>query len=367
MPEQPKIPSDPQDLVDLKAYSLVAVPHNVTRGKHTDRYEELGVHATAQIKNPAYDQLRKLGLDLTIPFAWPYKVLLPTVADKSEHTVLARGTIQPFSISSSSKFFNVSLNGTVETSSNSSSSLSQSLSKFITHYLGGRSNRVYVAFDAESPFAQRIPAFLIPLIRDKIVANDIPGLPSDKRDLLKDLQMEHLRVHPSESGQGGFECDGEMTGRLIMPDGLDTLENAINITSIWPDIILYDGMPPEGTDDTLPPVPLPPNAFARFKTRDWAPAITYLDEKNHTIMRATVKNVPLQILNRGVLQRWLAKIIFSGGQGARTGIKGLTQAKANVRAFGGVELRKLPVYGTFMAQKPNLAGMISAIAGDEQD
>jgi len=192
------------------------------------------VHATAQIKNPAYDQLRKLGLDLTIPFAWPYKVLLPTVADKSEHTVLARGTIQPFSISSSSKFFNVSLNGTVETSSNSSSSLSQSLSKFITHYLGGRSNRVYVAFDAESPFAQRIPAFLIPLIRDKIVANDIPGLPSDKRDLLKDLQMEHLRVHPSESGQGGFECDGEMTGRLIMPDGLDTLENAVNITPSGP-------------------------------------------------------------------------------------------------------------------------------------
>lgn len=367
MPDQPAIPADPQDLADLKSYSLLAILHNVTRGNHTESYEELGVEATAQIKNPAYDQLRKLGLDLNIPFAWPYKVLLPTLANKSDHIVLARGTIQPFSILSSSKFFNVSLNGTVETSSNSSSSLSQSLSRFITHYLGGRSNRVYVAFDADSPFARRIPAFLIPLIRDKVVQNDIPGLAPNKRDLLKDLQMEHLRVHAAESGQGGFECDGEMAGRLIMPDGLDTLDNAVNITSIWPDIILYDGIPPQGTDETLPPVPLPPNAFARFKTRSWAPATTYKDEKNHTIMRATVKNVPLEILNRGVLQRWLAKIIFSGGQGAKTGIKGLTQAKAQVRAFGGVELHKLPVYGTFMAQKPNLASMISAIAGAEEE
>lgn len=373
MPDQPTIPEDPQDLVDLKAYSLIAVPHNATHGNHTDSWETLGVSATAQVHNPAFAQLRKLGLDLDIPFSWPYKVLLPSVVNKSEQLVLARGAIQPFSISSRSRAFNVSLTGNVETSSNSSSGLSQSLSKFITHYLGGRTNRVYVAFDGDSELADRIPAFLVPLIRDKVVANDIPGLPSEKRDLLKDLQMEHLRVHPSEGGEGGFECDGEMAGRIIMPDGLDTLDDAVNITSIWPDILLYDGLPPpQRPDDRVPPTPLPGNAFARFKTRSWAPAITYRDEKNHTIMRATVKNVPLEILNRGVLQRWLAKIIFSGGRGAQTGIKGVTQAKAIVRAFGGVELKKLPVFGTFYAQKPNLVQMIDAARlplqlGDDDD
>lgn len=363
MPDQPAVPEDPQDLVDLKAYSLTAVPHNVTHGNSTEVRESLGVSATAEITNPAYAQLHKLGLDLDVPFSWPYKVLLPSVVNKSEHLVLARGAVLPFSISSSAKAFNVSLTGSVETSSNSSSGLSQSLSRFITHYLGGRSNRVYVAFDADSALAERIPAFLVPLIRDRVVANDIPGLPSEKRDLLKDLQMEHLRVHPSEGGGSGWECDGEMAGRIIMPDGLDTLENAVNITSIWPDIVLYDGLPPaQKPGDSVPPVPLPQNAFARFKTRSWAPAVTYTDERNHTIMRATVTNVPLEILNRGVLQRWLAKIILSGGRGAQTGIKGFTQAKANVRAFGGVELKRLPVYGTFYAQKPNLAQMMEQLA-----
>jgi hypothetical protein len=98
------------------------------------------------------------------------------------------------------------------------------------------------------------------------------------------------------------------------------------------------------------------------------------------------KNVPLDILKTDVLQKWIAKIIFSGGKGAlyvirfdssvfihfeiqtltlfvfslsSTGIKGVTQARSSIRGFGQIELHSLPILGTFYANKPNMASLPS--------
>lgn len=349
-------------MVQLQTYALTPVPHNSTHGNHSDISETLSVQATARVLNPGYKQLRRFGLDLDIPFSWPYKIFLPSIATKGsngsdDRILLARGVIKPFTIPSNEKHFNVSIVGDVESTANDSTPLSHSLSHFVTRFLGGRANRVYVQFDPSSPYARDIPSFLIPLLRGKEVFNDVPGLPQEQRDLLKDLQMEHLKVHGAEGGQGGFECDGEMVGEIVLPPGLESLDNAINITSIWPDILLYDGLPPTGVDKVVPPNPLPPNAFARFRPRAWSPATTYVNERNATIMKATVTNVPLEILRPDVLRRWIAKLVFSGGAGVKTGVKGLTKARATIRAFGDVELDKLPVWGTFYAQKPSLLQM----------
>jgi len=369
VPASPDLPKDPGSMVKLRSYSLVAIPTNTSehdggrKGRHGDRHnstepdhsseELLGIHATARIENLGYEQLHKLSLDLNIPFAWPYKVYIASVSNKTEFVTLATGVVEPFTIPSDVPHFDVSVNGTVERTGNSSTPLSQSLSKFITRYMAGKNNTVHVAFDPSSPYAKALPAFLIPFLENRVVSNEVPGLPAEDRDLLKDLKIDKMRIHPAENGGSGFECDGQIQGELVMPKAMDQLQGGLNITSIWPDIILYDGLPPAGTDEAMPPVPLPANAFARFKPTDWVPADTFIDKAtNATVMRAMVTNVPLDILNRGVLQRWLAKIIFSGGNGVRTGIKGLTQARATVRGFGEVELHKLPVLGVFLANKP---------------
>ena len=308
--------------MDLRSYSLVAIPHNSTSGGNTtrnttsDTTETLVVHATARIENPGYEQMHNLSLDLAIPFAWPYNIYLPSTSNKSDLVLLAKGVVEPFTISATSRYFDVYINGTVEQSHNASTPLSESLSHFISRYLAGEPNRASVAYDDSSPYSSSIPSFLVPLIRPLLVNYDIPGLPAEQRDLLKDLQISNMRIHPAENGGSGFACDGQIQGELVLPEAMNHLDGAINITSIWPDILLYDGLPPIGTDNDLPPVPLPPNAFARFKTNSWAPAHT-AKVGNATIMTSLAQNIPLDILRRDVLQRWLVKIVFSGGVGAR--------------------------------------------------
>lgn len=50
----------------------------------------------------------------------------------------------------------------------------------------------------------------------------------------------------------------------------------------------------------------------------------------------------------------------------RTGIKGVTEARSNVRGFGEVELHKLPVLGTFYANKPNMLSLSSFGLAEEE-
>lgn len=335
---------DPEEMVQLKSYSLVALPNNSTghRKSHhngtSTPSETLAIYASARIKNPGYEQLHKYNLDLDIPFSWPYKIFLssPHAPKKNkthdskdgkredendaELVLLARGVVEPFSIPSNKEHFNVSINGTVEHTGASNSTLSESLSAFISRYLSGKNNTVHLSFDSSSPFAKRIPSFLPPLLDPIIVTNIIPGLPPDQRDLLKDLKIDKMRIHGAENGASGWECDGEMQGELAMPEALDNLQGGINVTSIWPDIMLYDGLPPVSRnaedDKTMPPHPLPSNAFARFRTKDWQDAETFINERNQTIMKSMVRNVPLDIVRSDVLQKWIAKIIFSGGKGA---------------------------------------------------
>lgn len=333
---------DPEGMVQLKSYSLVAIPNNATDPKHGHSHnktssvnETLAIYASARVKNPAFEQLHQYHLDLDIPFAWPYKIFLsaPTGKKNKTHTekegrkgeeeqlvLLARGVVEPFSIPSTKEHFDVSINGTVEHTGNSNSTLSEALSAFISRYLSGKNNTVHLSFDSSSPFAKRIPSFLPPLLEPILVSNVIPGLPPDQRDLLKDLKIDKMRIHGAENGGSGWECDGEMQGELAMPEALDQLQGGINLTQIWPDILLYDGLPPVSKnaedDKIVPPHPLPSNAFARFRTKDWQDAETFINERNQTIMRSMVRNVPLDIVRSDVLQKWIAKIIFSGGKGA---------------------------------------------------
>lgn len=349
VPESPDMPN-PDEMVQLKSYSLVAIPNNSSDHHHKKPHrnetaspsvnETLAIYASATVKNPGYDQLHKYHLDLDIPFSWPYKIFLSSphspkknkthTRDESEcHddqkgdeelVLLARGVVEPFSIPSTSEYFDVSINGTVEHTGSSNSTLSEALSAFISRYLSGKNNTVHLSFDSTSPFAKRIPSFLPPLLEPLVVSNIIPGLPPDQRDLLKDLKIDKMRIHGAENGGSGWECDGEMQGELAMPEALDNLQGGINVTSIWPDIMLYDGLPPVSAnpedDKTMPPHPLPGNAFARFRTKDWQDAETFINERNQTIMRSMVRNVPLDIVRSDVLQKWIAKIIFSGGRGA---------------------------------------------------
>lgn len=381
VPDSPDIPSDPAELVKLKSYSLVPIPQppsDPNPGNDTcpPPLDNLAVYANARVINPGYEQLARYGLDLDIPFAWPYRVQLPVPhkqhkkTNKGKHdetdvperrVLLAAGVVEPFKIPSSSKHFDVSINATVQRTDNASTDLSRSLSAFVTRFVSGENNTAIVSFDPSSPFAASLPSFLVPLIRDVEVQYAVPGLPPDERELLKDLQIKDMKVHGSEDGSGGFQVDGIMEGRIVFPEGMgmDALEDPLNITAVWPDILLYDNLPPasdpdnpDDDDGKMPPSPLPLNAFARFRTTDFTPAETVKLQDGTTIMRAHVKNVPFEVLRADVLRRWIAKIVFSGGKGVRTGIKGVSQARATLRGFGDVELHKLPVLGVFYAQNP---------------
>ncbi|SNX82262.1 uncharacterized protein MEPE_00968 [Melanopsichium pennsylvanicum] len=290
---------------------------------------------------------------------------------------------------------------------------SVALSNFLSRFLRGEANTVYVR--GGSPF--RKPKSSKPIN----VTNEMPGDGSDLPDwidsalrlvdlpisfpgakvteLIKNVTINDLKITPHPFEQDKLLCSGTVMGELNMPGQLSSID--VKITHMWPDILVYDGLPPSmrkslaSTQDDAtrgrfnilgaaleslkkiaflvdseqdsasedgpkkpepepaPPLPnpLPEKAFGRVRPHDFAPAETYIDptdpKRERKLLKAILKDVPFTVLpGRGPIFRSFTWKIVTG-QGALVGIEGTSRAKIWNSGLGQLQLSNLPVKGAF--------------------
>ncbi|CAD6891343.1 unnamed protein product [Tilletia controversa] len=245
---------------------------------------------------------------------------------------------------------------------------------------------------------------------------DVPiSFPGSKvTDLIKDVTIQNLRfaAHPFEKER--ILCSGTVMGTLNLPKELGGVD--VKITQLWPDILVFDGKPPSlrkphhgdgdgddggdgdgdgdsGDDDdyydddgvdkarytqnrmlsrrskksddppTEPepepplPSPLPDGAFGRLRPHDFTPAITEPDPTDPSgarkLLRCELVNVPFNVLpERQKEFRAFAWKILTGG--ATAGIEGSARARIWNSGLGLLELKNLPVKGTFPVAPPSV-------------
>lgn len=302
---------------------------------------------------------------------------------------------------------------------------SAALSNFLSRFLRGEANTVYVR--GGSPFRQSksSEAFSTPISGKE--ADEIPGDGSDLPDwmesalrlvdvpisfpgakvteLIKNVTIDDLKISPHPFEKDKLLCSGTVMGEMNMPGQLSSID--VKITHLWPDILVYDGLPPSmrkslpaaasasysrsnmlsGALDSLkrlafldgpdqeaeeriesdepkkpepepaPPLPdpLPEKAFGRVRPYDFAPAETYIDPTDpkgeRKLLKAVLKDVPFTVLpGRAPLFRSFTWKLITG-QGALVGIEGTSRAKIWNSGLGQLQLRNLPVKGAFMLGK----------------
>lgn len=276
------------------------------------------------------------------------------------------------------------------------------LSGFLSRFLRGEPNTVYVHggspfttpqakktlgnADDEEPLpggGSVLPAWLDRALRTLSLPISFPG--SKVTDLIQNVTINDLKITPHPFEREKLLCSGTVMGVMNMPGQLATVD--VDITDLWPDILVYNGKPPSmrhgggggdddgdkdeagaqdedgdepGKDPDVPepeplPDPLPKGAFGRVVPHVWAPATTYLDptdpKKQRKLLRSELKNVPFTVLpGRGAEFRSFSWKIVTG-EGARAGIEGKAKAKIWNSGLGKLLLSNLPVKGVFTVGK----------------
>lgn len=298
------------------------------------------------------------------------------------------------------------------------------LSNFLSRFLRGEANTVYVR--GGSPFREPksskssndtdpselpgqgsdLPDWMDSALRLVDLPISFPG--AEVTELIQNVTINDLKIAPHPFEKDKLLCSGTVLGEMNMPGELSSID--VQITHMWPDILVYDGLPPDmrksvelaearsvsrfnmldGALDSLkrlafldssasddkedvdltskddpkkpkpepaPPLPdpLPEKAFGRVRPYDFAPAETFIDpsdpEGKRKMLRAVLKDVPFTVLpGRGPIFRSFTWKLVTG-QGALVGIQGTSRAKIWNSGLGALQLRNLPVKGAFMLGK----------------
>ncbi|TKY85234.1 hypothetical protein EX895_006314 [Sporisorium graminicola] len=298
------------------------------------------------------------------------------------------------------------------------------LSNFLSRFLRGENNTVYVrggspfrdAKDSESSVStkaldempgdgSKLPDWIDSALRLVDLPISFPG--AKVTELIKNVTINDLKITPHPFEKDKLLCSGTVMGEINMPGQLSSID--VKITHMWPDILVYDGLPPSmrknvevGAVDSMsrfdlvdgalrslkrlaflgssagdeqdepltskddpkkpepepaPPLPdpLPEKAFGRVRPYDFAPAETFIDPTDpkgeRKLLRAVLKDVPFTVLpGRGAIFRSFTWKLVTG-QGALVGIEGSSRAKIWNSGLGALQLRNLPVKGAFMLGK----------------
>lgn len=302
------------------------------------------------------------------------------------------------------------------------------LSGFLSRFLRGDPNTVYVR--GGSPFhvetsiinststsseksisTQTLPgdgSILPSWLDSSLRLIDLPiSFPGSKvTELIKNVTIQDLKITPHPFEKEKLLASGIVLGEMNLPGQLATID--VQITDLWPDIVVYDGKPPalkngkgdkkrpddgtgDGDDDDddfyfsdsesyhyenqsqdapsdpVPALPAPnsKNAFGRVRPHDFSPAETITDPNDpkgeKKLLRSELKNVPFQVLDgKGPIFRSFTWKLVTG-EGALAGIQGASRAKIWNSGLGKLELKNLPVKGAFVVGKRGGNG------GDDDD
>lgn len=370
----------------------------------------LGIKAYAEAKNP----LGKL-LKGHVEYSLPFGVFLPLEEKNSsasfkegkkedELVLLAAVATEPFDIVGEDKI-KLQLQGRVvpppqppllarryqkvfaQKEAHTEDAAADALSGFLSRFLRGEANTVFVhggsPFTAPPTLGDKdkkeeeplpgggsvLPAWLDRILRTLSLPISFPG--SKVTDLIQNVTINDLKITPHPFEEEKLLCSGTIRGVMNLPGQLATVD--VDITDLWPDILVYNGKPPsmrhggkkngltkrDGEDDTPTPEPLPDplpeHAFGRVTPHTWAPAKTYIDPEDpkgqRKLLYSELKDVPFTVLpGRGAEFRSFSWKIVTG-EGARAGIEGKAKAKIWNSGLGKLVLSNLPVKGVFMVGK----------------
>lgn len=300
---------------------------------------------------------------------------------------------------------------------------SAALSNFLSRFLRGEANTVYVR--GGSPFREsksskpsnssggigavdeipgdgsELPDWMDSALRLVDVPISFPG--AKVTELIKNVTIDDLKIAPHPFEKDKLLCSGTVMGEVNMPGQLSSID--VKITHLWPDILVYDGLPPSMRKSLAPaaanapvgrvnmlngaleslkrlgfldvdleelataddpkkpepepapplPDPLPEKAFGRVRPYDFAAAETFVDPTDpkgeRKLLRAVLKDVPFTVLpgRSSIFRSFTWKLVT--GQGALVGIEGTSRAKIWNSGLGQLQLRNLPVKGAFMLGK----------------
>lgn len=419
---------DPADFVELLNYT-------VWHSQDNDGQDEIALHADARASNPVRALLPSTGpvprdFAYRMPWHLPVIVSLPAPPEnksrddsssgESEAKAIpfARARVSPFGFPHGARHAQITIDGQLVSADSiagggdegaDQDEASKALSLFLASYVAGRNSTVIAALDADvmrSAMADEVskdrdddgmaPAVLADLLQGINFALEFPGA-NDSTDLFKKLEIQDMSIRlPSLSLSSWMQsssedddedadvlCSGTVVAELNLPHDLNRVQEALNVTAIWPDTIMYDGEPPSSfltarsepdqlalgapapdAGDEYPPRPMPATAFARLSTSSFINATT----KHHTsykaddgssddsglvrtVVRATFVDAPMRILpGRGdIFRRFVGRLIFSPR--ARMGVKGVASTKLELAGWGNAKLTGLPVQGSFWVSR----------------
>lgn len=223
------------------------------------------------------------------------------------------------------------------------------LSLFLQKYLHGLDNAISVrGLSALPTFARpelSPPNWLLATLPSLSVPLSFPG-PSPKPKIIQSVTIEHMRL--SEAG-GKMLASGTVIAEISLPEGMESVDLVID--AVKPDILVFDGPPPEDGEDVADDEEeYPARAFGHIQPEEYLHATSerYGNPEHPAwiTVRAPMEDVPVEILpgRDGVMRGFVSKVVFKGG--AVAGIKGDANVKVRVKGVDGeVGLGGLPVKG----------------------
>ena len=139
-----------------------------------------------------------------------------------------------------------------------------------------------------------------------LIVNTTFPAPHPRPQILRNVSISDMKIKPVGSS---MYASGVVHALVVLPHGINV---GVNASRVFPDVLVYDGVPPDPSDNssalfvdpppTQPlPDPLPPRAFAHIVPEDWLPAscqpIESMPDAGSTVaVMAKIDDVPLKVL-----------------------------------------------------------------------
>lgn len=248
----------------------------------TSSSSQLSLFANATAVNPIPENIHYTS------GALPFTISLPDINQTSELIPIASVETAPFTLTHPN--ISVSLSGRVLSLNENASA---TVSAFLANYVSARDSQLSIS---------------TPLLPDFSVNATFPAL-RPKPQILRDVTIRNMKIR---SDGGDMLASGTVYARIVLPPGFHI---DLNVTSILPDVLIFDGAVPDDDEGVTPPPssevyvppapplpdPLPERAFGHIRPDDWVESTSVRipsSDGDGTAVEvfAYIEDVPIEVL-----------------------------------------------------------------------
>lgn len=304
----------PLELEGMGGMPKVKIEKLAFPGDHPDG--GIAIEAEASIKNPTQLSANIGNVD--------FAIYLP--GNNSEDFLMATAraenvTMEPYAP------INIVLHGhalPINKTTAGENKANEAVDRFMASYLRGKDTEVLVR---GSPFNETNgqPLWIRDALRRVTIPMTFPGAPQN--EFVTDIKIRDLKFR---LGEGSPLATGWVSGHLHLPENMNF---SLDVNALRPDVFVFNGSLKDSTS----------KKFGRMVVEALIPATTF-QRKNETIVEAHMVDVPMKILDGGVFQDFLTKLLFEGE--GRIGLDGISDAVVKT-GLGELRLNELPISGEF--------------------